>query len=166
MSNPATAPDVPRLTDPKDAAIVRVLTTDARATLGQISEQVGLSSSAVQSRLRRLESCGIIDGYRVVVDAEAVGRPLAAFVEISPLDPGQADDAPERLEHIESIEACHSIAGDANYLLFVRVASPRDLEDLVNEIRRVAQVSTRTTVVLQTYFEGRPVSPIAEQRSQ
>src|SRR5690606_20448350 len=119
---------------------------------------VGLSTSAVQSRLRRLESRGVITGYRPILDAEAVGKPLSAFIEITPLDPGQPDNAPELLEPMPEIEACHSIAGNASYMLFVRVASPRALEELVNGIRTVANVSTRTTVVLQTYYEDRPIA--------
>jgi Lrp/AsnC family leucine-responsive transcriptional regulator len=148
-----------RLDDPVDAGIVREVSRDARATLADISKAVGLSVSAVQTRLRRLESRGVIVGYRAVVDAEAVGRPLSAFIEITPLDPGQPDTAPELLEHLTAIEACHSIAGDASYMLFVRVATPRDLEALIRDIRQAAAVNTRTTVVLQTFYEHRPIAP-------
>ncbi|HEY4461262.1 MAG TPA: Lrp/AsnC ligand binding domain-containing protein, partial [Streptosporangiaceae bacterium] len=66
------------------------------------------------------------------------------------------DDVPQRLEQIAAIEACHSVAGDENYILKVRVASPAALEDLLQEIRTVAGVSTRTTVVLSTPYEYRP----------
>lgn len=132
---------------------------DGRMTLADLSTAVGLSVSAVQARLKRLESRGVVVGYRALVDAEAVGRPLAAFVEITPLDPAQPDNAPELLEHLDAIEACHSIAGDASYMLFVRVATPRALEDLVREIRLAASVRTRTTVVLQTFYEHRPLVP-------
>ncbi|AZC12521.1 Lrp/AsnC family transcriptional regulator [Microbacterium sp. ABRD28] len=147
----------PRLDDDIDAGIVSVVSTNARATLAELSAAVGLSVSAVQTRLRRLEARGVITGYRAQVDAEAVGKPLSAFVEITPLDPGQPDDAPERLEHLAEIEACHSIAGDASYILFVRVESPRHLETLIRDIRAAAQVNTRTTVVLQTFYENRPI---------
>ncbi len=115
----------------------------------------------MQARLKRLERHGVITGYRAVVDAEQVGRPLAAFIEITPLDPAQPDNAPELLEHLDAIEACHSIAGDAAYMLFVRVATPRALEDLVRDIRVAANVRTRTTVVLQTFYEHRPLVPRA-----
>ena len=67
-----TAP--PRLDDDTDARILRALSADARATLADLSAAVGLSVSAVQARVRRLESRGIITGYRVVVDPEAVGK--------------------------------------------------------------------------------------------
>lgn len=149
----------PALTDPVDLLIVREISRDARATLAQLADAVGLSVSAVQTRVRRLEARGVIAGYRAVVDVEALGKPLAAFIEITPLDPAQPDDAPERLEHITEIESCHSIAGNAAYMLFVRVASPRALETLIRRIRSVASVSTRTTVVLQTFYENRPILP-------
>lgn len=147
--------------DPVDRAILAAVSRDGRATLAQLSEEVGLSTSAVQSRLRRLETRGVITGYQAVLDPEAIGTPLSAFIEITPLDPAQPDNAPELLEHLTAIEACHSIAGDASYMLFVRVASPRALEELIRDIRLAANVSTRTTVVLQTFYEHRPV--IAEQ---
>jgi len=130
-------------------------------TLADLSTAVGLSVSAVQARLKRLESRGVVTGYRALVDPESVGRPLAAFIEITPLDPAQPDNAPELLERLDAIEACHSIAGDASYMLFARVASPRALEDLVREIRLAASVRTRTTVVLQTFYEHRPLVPQA-----
>jgi Lrp/AsnC family leucine-responsive transcriptional regulator len=152
------APDA-HLDDEIDGRIVRAVSIDGRATLADISQEVGLGTSAVQSRLRRLESRGVITGYRATVDAEAVGKPLSAFIEITPLDPAQPDNAPELLEHLDEIEACHSIAGDASYILFVRVTSPRHLETLIRDIRSAASVNTRTTVVLQTFYENRPVLP-------
>ena len=145
--------------DAVDRTIITEISRDARATLARLSEATGLSTSAVQTRLRRLETRGVITGYRALLDAEAVGKPLAAFIEIAPLDPAQPDNAPELLEHLVEIEACHSIAGAAAYMLFVRVASPRALEKLVADVRAAANVSTRTTVVLQTYYENRPVAP-------
>jgi len=152
---------LPRMDHAVDRAILAEMSRDARTTLAQLSQAVGLSVSAVQSRLRRLEARGVISGYRTLLDPEAVGRPLSAFIEITPLDPAQPDNAPELLEHLDAIEACHSIAGDASYMLFVRVATPRDLEQLVRDIRLAASVSTRTTVVLQTFYENRPIVPVA-----
>lgn len=147
-----------RVDDVIDEAILRAVSVDARATLADLASTAGLSVSATQARLRRLESRGVISGYRAIIDPEAVGRSLAAFVEITPLDPAQPDNAPEMLAHLDAIEACHSVAGDAAYMLFVRVATPRDLEDLIREIRAAASVNTRTTVVLQTFFENRPLT--------
>ncbi|MEX5296608.1 Lrp/AsnC family transcriptional regulator [Kocuria sp. CPCC 205268] len=145
--------------DPVDVRLATEVSHDPRATLAQLSERVGLSVSAVQARLRKLESSGVIVGYQAILDPEAIGKPLAAFIELTPLDPRQPDNAPELLQSITEIEACHSVAGDAAYMLFVRVASPKALEALVNEVRHVASVNTRTTVVLQSFYEHRPMLP-------
>jgi Transcriptional regulators len=147
------------LTDPIDRKLAAALLADGRSTLRSLAELTGLSISAVQARVRRLESDGVIRGYAALLDAEAIGLPLAALIAITPLDPGQPDDAPERLAGLAEIEACHSVAGDDAYVLFVRVASPTALEELIREIRRRANVSTRTTVVLQTFFERRAAPP-------
>ncbi len=48
------------------------------------------------------------------------------------------------------------MAGDESYILHVRVAEPKSLEDLLATIRKAANVSTRTTIVLSTPFEKRP----------
>jgi Lrp/AsnC family transcriptional regulator, leucine-responsive regulatory protein len=146
------------LTDAIDLQLAAALVADGRSTLRELSEVTGLSVSAVQSRVRRLEADGVIRGYTALVDAAAIGLPLAALISITPLDPAQPDDAPERLAGLSEIEACHSVAGEDAYVLFVRVESPAALEALIREIRRLAHVSTRTTVVLQTFFE-RPSVP-------
>jgi Lrp/AsnC family transcriptional regulator, leucine-responsive regulatory protein len=106
--------------------------------------------------VRRLERRGLIKGYAAVIDPADAGLPLTAFVSIKPFDPAAPDDAPQRLAHLAAIEACHSVAGEENYILKVRVASPTDLEDLLQEIRASAGVSTRTTIVLSTPYENRP----------
>src|SRR5262245_45391438 len=121
-----------------------------------LARQTGLSVSATHQRVRRLERRGLIRGYAAVVDPADAGLPLTAFISIKPFDPAAPDDAPERLAHLGAIEACHSVAGDENYILKVRVGSPADLENLLQEIRAAAGVSTSTTIVLSTPYENRP----------
>jgi len=145
-----------RLTDEVDAVILRELLADGRSTLSKLADATGLSTSSVQARVRRLEERGIITGYRAQVDPEAIGLPLAAFIEVSPLDPTVLDTIPDQLVGLPEVVACHSVAGDAAYLLFVRVSSPQRLEELIREVRLAANVTTRTTVVLQTFFDDRP----------
>jgi Lrp/AsnC family transcriptional regulator, leucine-responsive regulatory protein len=139
-----------------DRQILRLLATDGRRSYTDLAKDTGLSVSAVHQRVRRLEQRGVLRGYRAVVNADEAGLPLTAFVSIKPIDPAAPDDAPDRLAHLDAIEACHSVAGDESYILKVRVTSPTALESLLQEIRAAASVSTRTTVVLSTPFEGRP----------
>jgi Lrp/AsnC family leucine-responsive transcriptional regulator len=145
--------------DEVDRILVRELLADGRATLAHLGATAGLSVSAVQSRVRRLESRGVVTGYTARVDPELLGHMLSAFVAITPLDPSQPDDAPARIEHIKAIESCHSVAGEESYVLLVRVASPRALEDVLQQIRTAANVRTRSTIILQTFYEERHSIP-------
>ena len=139
-----------------DRQIVALLAGDGRMSYTDLGRATGLSTSAVHQRVRRLEQRGVITGYAAVLDGDSVGLPLTAFVSIKPIDPSAPDDAPERLAELPEIEACHSVAGEESYILKVRVATPTDLEVLLGVIRSKANVSTRTTVVLSTPYEGRP----------
>jgi Lrp/AsnC family leucine-responsive transcriptional regulator len=145
--------------DDVDRALVRELVANGRATLSELAAAARLSVSAVQSRVRRLESRGVVLGYSARINPEALGQLLSAFVAITPLDPSQPDDAPARLEHIEEIESCHSVAGEESYVLLVRVESPRALEDLLQRIRTTANVKTRSTIILTTFYTDRQHVP-------
>jgi len=136
-----------------DRKIVSLLTRNGRMSFTELARQAGLSVSAVHQRVRRLEQDGVIKGYVAVFDPDDVGLPLTAF---KPFDAAAPDDLPQRLEQLAAIEACHSVAGDENYILKVRVPSPAALEDLLQQIRTIGGVSTRTTVVLSTPYENRP----------
>lgn len=138
-----------------DLQIVRLLLEDGRMSYTDVGKATGLSTSAAHQRVRRLEQRGVITGYRAVVDVEALGLPLTAFISVKPFDPAAPDDVPERLAGLPEIESCHSVAGDENYILKIRVATPADLEALLARIRSAANVSTRTTIVLSTPFDGR-----------
>ena len=139
-----------------DRQIVELLMADGRMSYTDLGKATGLSTSAVHQRVRRLEQRGVIRGYAAIVDAEAVGLSLTAFISVKPFDPSAPDDIPERLAEVPEIEACHSVAGDENYILKVRVSTPSELEHLLARVRTLAGVSTRTTVVLSTPYESRP----------
>ena len=139
-----------------DRKIVSLLARNGRMSFTELGRQAGLSVSAVHQRVRRLEQDGVIKGYAAIFNPDDVGLPLTAFVSVKPFDAAAPDDLPQRLAHLSAIEACHSVAGDENYILNVRVASPAALEDLLYQIRTLGGVSTRTTVVLSTAYENRP----------
>jgi Lrp/AsnC family leucine-responsive transcriptional regulator len=81
---------------------------------------------------------------------------MTAFISVKPFDPSAPDDIADRLSGVPEIEACHSVAGDENYILKVRVSTPHELEELLARLRGLAGVSTRATVVLSTPYEARP----------
>jgi Lrp/AsnC family leucine-responsive transcriptional regulator len=145
--------------DGRDLDILAALQGDGRATYADVGARVGLSASAVHERVRKLELAGVISGYRAVVDPEAIGLMVTALIAATPLDPRQPDDLPDRLADFSEVEDCYSVAGEANYILKVRTRTTSSLEELIRRLRDKGGVATRTTVVLSTPFEGRPVGP-------
>jgi len=139
-----------------DRRILALLARDGRMSYTDIGKETGLSTSAAQQRVRRLEQRGVIKGYTAVLDSAELGLQVTAFVAIKPFDPGQADDAPERLQDIPEIISCYSVAGEASYLLKVQVTSMAHLESLLAPIRSAGKVSTHTTTVLSIPYEDRP----------
>ena len=137
----------------QDRRIVDLLRADGRMSYTDLGKAMGMSTSAVHQRVRRLEERGVIKGYAAVVDPTALDLPLTAFISITPLDPAAPDDIPDRLSDIPELEACHSVAGEENYILKARVRTPANLEDLLARVRATANVATRTTVVLSTAWE-------------
>ena len=136
--------------DETDQRILTMLEADGRATLAQLAQATGLSVSAAQSRVQKLEKRGIIKGYKAIIDQEQRGLPISAFVNVTPLD--YSSSIPDKLNNIDGIVSCYSVAGAPSFVLVVRVASPTALEELLNLIHRTVPVSTETTMILQTYF--------------
>jgi len=139
-----------------DRQILRLLSADGRMSFTDLGRATGLSTSAVHQRVRRLEQRGVIRGYAAIVSPDSVDLPLTAFISVTPLDPSAPDDVPQRLSHLTAIEACHSVAGEENYILKVRVSGPGALESLLATIRSAAGVTTHTKIVLSTPYEARP----------
>jgi len=145
--------------DTRDLEIIAALQEDARATYADVGRRVGLAASSVHDRVRKLEQLGAIRAYRADIDPDKVGLLVTAFIAVSPLDASQPDDLPDRVLDLPEVEDCYSVAGEANYILKVRTRTTGDLEDLIRRLREKGEVQTRTTIVLSTPFEGRPLRP-------
>ena len=147
------------LVEDLDRQILTLLAADGRMSFTDLGKATGLSTSAVHQRVKRLEQRGLIKGYGATVDHDQVGLPLTAFISIRPIDPSQPDDSPDRLRR-RSARSSPAGRWPATSPTSSRSASatPTDLEDLLARVRAAANVSTRTTIVLSTPYESRPVS--------
>lgn len=121
--------------DKFDLAILRVLQQDARASLNEVSAQVGLSSTPCWNRIRRLEAEGVILGYTVRIDPAKIGLTDTVIVQVT-LEShndemlykfGQAlDEIPEILE-------AFLVSGTYDYYIRLVVRDTRDYERLLRE---------------------------------
>lgn len=147
--------------DPTDRTIVALLEKDARLTYGEVGKRVGLAASSVHDRVRKLEKAGVLRGYRADVAFGEVGLPITAFVSLA-LRPSSPADVPARVAEFPLVESCYSVAGDNSYVLVVRAPSTTALEELLDALRAKLEVVTRSTIVLSTPFERRPMAAMGE----
>ena len=151
--------------DEIDSQILTLLQADARLSNAAIAKKVGLTTSTVHDRVKKLERKGIIKGYVALVDAELLGKTIAALIRLN-VGSG-ANDYLESKESIitvcqseSDIIECHGVAGEDCYVMKVRVANPQGLERLIERIRCNALVSRSTTsIVLSTIKETTLVTP-------
>jgi Lrp/AsnC family leucine-responsive transcriptional regulator len=142
--------------DEIDRQILNILQQNARTSNAEIARQVDMAPSAVLERIRRLETRGVIQGYEVRINPEALGQSLLAFVFVRSTDfDGEAKTA-ELLAGIPEVLEAHHIAGEDCFLLKVRARDAKTLGRLLRErIGGTGSVqSTRTTIVLETVREG------------
>jgi Lrp/AsnC family leucine-responsive transcriptional regulator len=139
--------------DLKAVERLQVMGRESWATLGVA---LGMTGPAAAERVRRLEADGVIRGYAALVDPDAVGAGLTAFVSVTLERPGNRAAFLRRVSRLTAIQECHHVAGDYDYLLKVRCAGTGDLDRiLTDELKAVpGVVRTRTTVVLRTLKES------------
>lgn len=97
--------------DDIDETILSMLEKDGRATLSQLSDATGLSISAVQSRVQKLERRNVILGYKAIIDDEKRGLAVRAYIAVTPIDYSKEAEIPAKLQDIEGIMSCDSVAG-------------------------------------------------------
>jgi Lrp/AsnC family leucine-responsive transcriptional regulator len=121
-----------------------------------LARLVGLSAPAVHERVGKLESAGVLTGYRATVDPAALGLGVSALVGILQGDRGDPDRIYAALEEMPEVEDCWFVAGEETFVIKVRVPDMPALEQVIRSLNRIRGVArTRTTVVLSTRFEGR-----------
>ncbi|AVO39869.1 Lrp/AsnC family transcriptional regulator [Pukyongiella litopenaei] len=149
--------------DEFDRAIVRVLSEEGRISIADLARRIGLSKSPTQARLRRLETSGIITGYRALVDPIRLGLDHVAFVEVRLRDTSEKALAGfnAAVARIGEIEQAHLIAGNFDYLMKVRTRSMnayrRVLAEKISTLPHVA--STSTYVAMQAIKEEGALGP-------
>ncbi|GIF51270.1 Lrp/AsnC family leucine-responsive transcriptional regulator [Asanoa ferruginea] len=147
--------------DAIDLRLVELLRTNARLSFAELARQVGLSAPAVHERVGKLESSGVVRGYRAEVDPEAIGLGVTALIGVVEESTTDADDLLEQLRALPEIETCYFMAGVESFLLTVRVGTIAELERLIVRLNRTPGVaSTRTAIALSAKWENRP-RPVA-----
>jgi DNA-binding Lrp family transcriptional regulator len=149
--------------EPADVRILKALQENGRLTNQALADQIGLSTSPCWRRVRQLEETGVIQRYAAVLDRREIGLGVLAFIriKIDTHNEAEAEEFARSIKQLDSVIACYSIAGDADFL--VQVVS-RDLDSYsdfaMTVIRRLPRIKEmQTTFVLKEIkpFTGLPI---------
>lgn len=136
--------------DAFDRAILEVLARDGRISMTDLAQEIGLSKTPTQARLRRMEREGVIMGYRALLDPIRLGMDHVAFVEVKLSETREkalrAFNA--AVAQVPEIEQAHMIASHFDYLLKVRTTSMSAYRHVLGEkISALPYVASTSTYV-------------------
>jgi Lrp/AsnC family transcriptional regulator, leucine-responsive regulatory protein len=109
------------------------LQENARLSLAELGRRIGLSPTATAERLRQMEETGILEGYTVEIDREALGLEVLAFIRMS-CGGQQYHRLLDYVESLEEVRECHHLTGGDDLLLKVTTTSMSDLEALIEAL--------------------------------
>lgn len=140
--------------DHTDRLILQLLQENSRISHAEIGRRVGLVPSTVFQRVRRLEDRRIVESYGCVLNAQALGMGLIAFVLIRTSDASAERGAGALLAAMPNVLEVHRVVGDACFIVKARVRDTEALAAMLESFARIPSiVSTRTTVVVRTMKE-------------
>jgi Lrp/AsnC family leucine-responsive transcriptional regulator len=146
--------------DATDWAIVCQLQQDARMSFAELGRRVGMSSPAVQERVRKLEDYGIIEGYRAVINLPKAGFPITAFIRVGNLPNVDENRVEVLARQLSEVLECHHITGQDCYMVKIAATSIPHLEQLIGRFAEFTH--TVTCIVLSSPVQNRIIIPSDE----
>jgi Lrp/AsnC family leucine-responsive transcriptional regulator len=127
--------------DAADSKILGALADNARLSLADLGRLLAMSPQSAADRLRRLEDQGVITGFTVKLDPQALGLTVGAYIRIRPAM-GELPRVTKLLAEIPEIVECDRITGDDCFIAKVFVARIEDLERVIDRLIPYAQTNT------------------------
>jgi Lrp/AsnC family leucine-responsive transcriptional regulator len=132
--------------------LLHELQANARLSLAELGRRVGLSPTATGERLKQMEETGILRGYTLEIDREALGLEVLAYIRMS----CGGQNYYRLLEYIQTLEEvreCHHLTGGDDFLLKVTTTNLADLEALIEAL--LPYGNPVTSLVLSSPVEHR-----------
>lgn len=127
--------------DPIDRALILALHQNARASIRALSRQVGLSAPGCSERLKRLEVAGVISGFSVELDPQALGFSLQALVRVKPMT-GKFQTVEQLLSEMAECIVCYKITGEDSFVCHLYTDSVSHLDHTLQRITPFADTNT------------------------
>lgn len=143
--------------DKTDLKILKLLQQNARIPMTELAEKVGLSTTPVTERVRRLERDNFITGYHARLNPHHLGQSLMVFVELKLRSKSGNifEDFKREVAKIPQILECHLISGEYDYLIKVRLPDMSAYRDMLGNIllQLPAAAESRSYVVMEEVKE-------------
>ena len=130
--------------DKFDQQIIKLLTANARQPVTAIGDAIGLSRTAVNDRIRRLEEQGIIRRYTLELGESGEARKIGAYFELT-FRPFDLTAVRQQLQHIPGIRQAHALSGNTDVLLFAEAASMEQLNEVRRQLSELPQLEKLVT---------------------
>lgn len=149
--------------DKTDLKILKILQDNGRITNLQLSNEIGLSPAPTLERVKKLEKSGIIKSYHAVVNAEALGLGMHAFMQVTLLrhKNNAIANFNEQVKQIDEIVECFYITGGSDYLLEILVKDVQAFEKLVmGKLSKIPEIGHMQTLVVLSKVKETRVIPL------
>jgi Lrp/AsnC family transcriptional regulator, leucine-responsive regulatory protein len=140
--------------DAHDTRILAEVQADGRISIAELSRRVHLSQPAVSERLRKLESNGVITGYRATVNLAALGYGIRALVRVGRTDYSRMTEV---LAQLPEVVNAWNVTGEDSWMFEIAVADVAHLDAVISCVCELAETST--SIILKTLREHQVMLP-------
>ena len=134
--------------DDIDRQLLSILQLNAREPVAEIARRLGVARTTVIARIARLEQAGVIGGYTLKLGRDLVDPSLQAYVGIT-VQPKAGRDVIRRFNRIPEVQQLCAVSGEFDYVAWLRVGTPEQLDKILDQIGEMEGViKTTTSVVL------------------
>lgn len=127
--------------DEKDEALLAALGRNARASVVDLARSIGLSRSATQDRLTRLEGSGVVLGYTVRRGTTSARPRLHAWLQVRYKDSVKCAHIVPQLRSEREVIAVFTLAGDPDVLVEVEADDTAQLDSLADRLRAIPGIA-------------------------
>ena len=151
--------------DKADALILRQLKKDAGTAGSRLSEMVNLSVPAVNKRISKMKTEGVIRKATVITDGKAIGKPVLVFVLVTVNELIDSNPEYQAMLEDEDVLECYAVSGDYDYILKIAAQDIDDFEGKLLRLRKNGVMKSQTLMCLREYkFEAAALPEIPEQK--
>jgi DNA-binding Lrp family transcriptional regulator len=137
----------------KDEELLSILRCNARASVSDIARATGVSRTAIQNRLTKLENSGVIKAYSIVLGSEYSNQLISANVSLK-VNPNLRKNICVALRKIHNISHIYSISGEYDLLATIQAQTLEKLNEILNMVCSLEGIErTNSSIILDTVFE-------------